>query len=254
MDKFSLYDKLLKSYRKAYPLKTHDNCRKEVVIIWKDIKTRKNVDELVNQKCVEWKDVELKSKSDFFSTRKKHSKQSKSSEVDASATVTESFSNDEKSAEKDSIPDVTSSEDVEINNLSRSLEEVDIGSLKSPPATIVRSYDTPAQMKLQKEIDLYNEEITTLTKRKECGLFTDEMRRDLKKKRELLGRAKAIIKLKRGDMIRKRKHRKQFKQKLAGIIEQFPETRKDLKVSRFRQQSMYQFDRMLKLNFCNFAD
>lgn len=210
------------------------------------IKTQKNVDELVNHKCVEWKEVELKSKSDFFSTWTKHSKALASSEVDASTTVTESCSNgDEKSAEKEPIPDGTSSENVEINNLSRSLEEMEIGSLKSAPAAIVRSYDTPTQMKLQKEIDLYNEEIATLTKRKECGLFTDEM----KKKREMVAQAKDCLKQRRGDMIRKRKNRKEFKKKLAGILEKFPVSKKDLKVSRFSQRSMYQFDQLLKMNF-----
>lgn len=152
MDKFSLYDKLLKSHRKAYPLKSHDKCRKEVVIVWNEMKTQTNVDELVNRKCIEWKAVELKSKSDFFSTWKNHSKpSSESSEVDASTIVTGSCSNDDEiSAEKQPITDGTSSENVQIDTLSRSLEEMDVGSLKSPPAAIVRSYDTPAQMKLQK--------------------------------------------------------------------------------------------------------
>src|ERR1700704_1275964 len=115
MSKFCLYDKLLKSYRKAYPLKSHDVCRKEVVIVWNDIKTQKNVEELVNQKCVEWKDEELKSKSNFFSTWTKHAKQSKSSEIDASTVATESCLNDnEKSAEREHIPDGPSSENLEI--------------------------------------------------------------------------------------------------------------------------------------------
>lgn len=77
-----------------------------------------------------------------------------------------------------------------------------------------------------------NEEIATLSKRKECGLFTDEMRKDLKKKREMVAQAKVLLKKRRGDMIRKRKNRKQFKKKLADILEKFPESKKDLKVSR----------------------
>lgn len=228
MDKYSLYLSLMDAYSKAYPTKTKKQHQCDVNKIWTEIKKEKNCSELVSKKILEYKEKSLQSKSNLFSMWKSFSPISSSS----STTNINVNVNDKNPT-------------VEVKNLSNSFEELELSQSDSQPIQTADLHQTktkvpaPAQEKLQIEVDCINAEIVALTKRKDSGLFTDEMRADLKKKRTKLSALQNSLITKKREMIRKRRNRRQLKEKLAKICEKNPEFKKDLKVSyQFVQESI----------------
>lgn len=83
---------------------------------------------------------------------------------------------------------------------------------------------------MKQEFNFLTAEIAALTNRKDSGLFTEDMRTDLKKKRSLLKEVELKITKTKRDMIRKRKSRMIFKSKLKQIFKTNPDMKKELKV------------------------
>lgn len=221
MDKYSLYQSLLDAYSKAYPLKTKQQHQCDVTKAWNEIKKQQNYSELISKKILEYKEKSLQSKANLFSYWK--SKSNTSTSVQSSNEQTDSN---------------TQSTSGEILNLSNSFEElkVDCDDDQGRPegTKLVLQNDnvpTPAQAKLQQEAGCLTAEIAALTKRKESGLLTDDMRPDLKKKRQKLSSLEKALCIKKSDMLRKRKSRRNFKAKLSKICENNPDVKKELKVS-----------------------
>lgn len=226
MDKYSLYQSLLDAYSKAYPLKTKQQHQCDVTNAWNEIKKQQNYSELVAKKIVEYKEKSHHSKANFFSFWK--SKTGPSTSVPISAN-------------KKSQSNIASSTG-ELLNLSNSFEELNVGvtpndndrrSIETTlaPQNNANVHITPAQMKLAQEVGCLTADIAALTKRKDSGLFTDDMRTDLKKKREKLASLQKKLSVKRRDMIRKRRSRRNFKAKLSKICDNNPDVKKELKVS-----------------------
>ncbi|XP_037030801.1 uncharacterized protein LOC119070532 [Bradysia coprophila] len=187
-------------------------------------KETKNYSELVSKKIVEYKEKSLKSKANLF-----HLWNSKSN---ASVQLN-------SNEQTDSNPQNNTGE---ILNLSNSFEElaVDVtpshppshGNTKETKSTFHNKANdrTPAQLKLQQESACLTAEIVALSKRKESGLFTSDMRAELKKKREKLSSLQKKLCVKRRDMFRKRKSRHNFKAKLSKICDSNPDVKKALKI------------------------
>lgn len=211
------------AYSKAYPTKTKKQHQFDVNKIWTEIKREKNYSELVSKKILEYKEKSLQSKSNLFSMWKSLGTTSSPSSTNMQTDI--------------NTNDLNPSD--EVMSLSNSLEEMkaDLSESDSQPIQTVDLYQTktkipaPAQEKLQLEVDCVNADIVALTKRKDSGLFSDEMRNELKKKRDKLTALQNNLSMKRREMIRKRRNRRQLKNKLAKICEKNPELKKDLKVS-----------------------
>lgn len=230
MDNYSLYKSLSNGYSKAHPTKTKKQCQDDVNKMWNEIKQEKNVSELVSQKVLQYKEKELTAKSTLLSYWNK------------AATT---------SCSKNDLP--TSSSNVEANisdsteiNLSNSFEEFDLNASDATnevqvnndgpsSSTVVKEQviQTPGQYKLQQEINCLTADITALTQRKESGLFSEDMRNDLKQKRASLSKAEVKLRKTQRDMIRKRKSRSEFKNKLTQILEKNPDMQKELKVNSY---------------------
>lgn len=229
-EKNELYHSLRKAYSKAYPLKSSAQVLNEVVKIWTGIKNHKNLSELVSQKCLELKDKELQSKSNFFSRWNKIVQKSSENEPSTQEPL--------HLNQNVSLNDLSSCAPVDGNpvmNSSNSFEELKVtssedGTKKDINIQFSQTKPTPIQTKHQQEIDFLNTEIVALVARKETGLFNEDMRKDLQEKRKLLTETTKKLRRKKGDMIRKRKSRKEFKKKLTEVCDKFPEVKKDLKV------------------------
>lgn len=103
------------------------------------------------------------------------------------------------------------------NAKSTSVEESVVPADTNPnkvPVVSSNPKPTPVQDRLQKEIKFLNVEIVAVTERKESGLFNDDMRKKLCKKRELLTATKKKLRTTEREMKRKRTSRKEFKKKL----------------------------------------
>lgn len=252
MDKNKLFLSLQSNYAKAHPNKTKKEIQDNVVQIWGKIKKEPNLPQLVSEKIQEYKAKQLQSKSNLFG----YWRQVQQNAISGNQVACSSSGNNSSIVKQNNVAsssidknksNTTITDENEISNLTSSLEEMEISvvsnvtdSEKVEPEANVKSITenrefscdvTPAQSKLQKEIDFLNEEIVFLTKRKESGLFDGDMESTLKKKHNLLQSTKTKLKKMRGSMIRKRKYRHEFKKKLAKICDRFPEARKELKVS-----------------------
>lgn len=263
MDKNKLYHSLRDAYSKAYPLKTYVQVRDEVVKIWSELKKNENPDrklsDLVAQKCADLREKQLHLSANFFSAWKKVSQKPSNVESTSSLQITLSSSevtvdefvhNLSDSFEKikvTTIEDDTEMAAASIDEKSTNRQKISVCGDAKPtlikesvvpagtnpikvPVVSSNPKPSPVQNRLQKEIKFLNVEIVALTERKEGGLFNDDMRKELRKKRELLTATKTKLRTMERDMIRKRTSRKQFKKKLNRIFEKFPEVKKDLKV------------------------
>ena len=68
MDREKLYNKLIKAYTNTFGYKLNGKqIQLDVSKIWKDIKTKSNVEELVNKNILGWKTISLESKSKLLS-------------------------------------------------------------------------------------------------------------------------------------------------------------------------------------------
>lgn len=241
MDKSKLYQSLRTAYSKAYPLKTYFQVQDEVVKIWNELKknenTDKNLSDLVAQKCVDLKEKKLQLSANFFSAWKKNSQKpsnvesTSSLQIDLSSSlvvVDESVNNLSNFFEKMEVTSIVDDPKMPVDE--KSVQENVTDANIKVPVVYSNPKPTPVQDRLQKEIKFLNTEIVALTERKESGLFNDDMRNELRKKRELLTTAKKKLHTLEREMIRKRTSRKCYKKKLKQICEKFPEVKKDLKV------------------------
>lgn len=243
MDKNKLFLSLQSSYAKAYPNKNKKEVQDSVVQIWSEIKKKPNLSHLVSEKIQEYKAKELTSKSNLFGYWRQVQRNSGNDGACSSSDNNSSIvaKNNVASSSVDNIsPNTNLIEDNDVSVLSNSLEEVEISVVSNadsnkilPESCVIpiTIHTTPAQSKLEKEISFLNDEIVSLTKRKESGLFDDDMKSTLKKKHEAVKSTKLKLKKLRGSMIRKRKYRSEFKKKLSKLCEKFPEARNELKAS-----------------------
>lgn len=81
-----------------------------------------------------------------------------------------------------------------------------------------------------KEKSFLNEELVSLYKRKNCGLFDDATETSLRVKRRRLDEVNKLIKTKQNDARRQKRIRDKRKRILKTAIEQYPELGKDLSV------------------------
>lgn len=210
------------AYSKAYPLKTKQQHQCDVNKEWNEIKKQPNCSDLLSKKILDYKDKALKSNANLFSFWK-----SKANAVEKVSIEDRNINSNTQNAPGDVL------------NLSNSFEELKIDcnqrddQVRPNETTVVQSKIilTPAQERLKQEAGCLTADISALTKRKESGLFTDDMRSELIKKREKLSALEKKLCIKRRDMLRKRKSRRNFKNKLSKICEKNPDVKKELKVS-----------------------
>ena len=68
MDRGKLYNKLIKAYTNTFGYKLNGKqIQLDVSKIWKDMKTKSNVEELVNENILRWKKISIESKSKLLS-------------------------------------------------------------------------------------------------------------------------------------------------------------------------------------------
>lgn len=220
MDKYSLYKSLLDAYAKAYPTKTKKQHQSDVNSVWNSLKKDKNCATLVSEKVLQYKEHSLKTKSgllSFWKTAKSNKSLSQSRAVPSNNLNSQEIN-------KENL------------NLSNSFEEVELDSHVSDGKVSKGNKDsiqkkTPAQEKLQLELNCLTTDIAALTKRKRGGLMTDDLQKDLQKKRLQLSSVQTKLCVKRRDMLRKRKSRRRFKEKLSKLCENNPDIKKELKVT-----------------------
>lgn len=144
-----------------------------------------------------WKNISKKSDSENIK---------KDSSVLTDADVSPDVAN---SSTENILSQTTATDDGDTSILSTSFEEMDILSTsipvvvdknesitneKSNSEITDSECSTPAQSKLEKENSFLNEEIYSLVKRKESGLFDDEMKSFLEKKEKMLNTSRLRLK------------------------------------------------------------
>ena len=210
MDKNKLYQKLFQTYTNVFfPTKSKEQCQKDVIAKWNEIKNEADLQVKVESLLQEWNAIDMKRKArqlNFWG--KQVATRSKEAAV-ASATPIEFSADSEQFKEPDSDhEDKTNS--IPTNNHSKSKAVV--------------------QEQLKSDIALLDADLVALYKRKTLGFLDEnqekELRLKIKKKEEL----ELKLKHKISDQKRAKKARDDRKAKLAKITEDNPDIKKALKL------------------------
>lgn len=242
MDRNKLFQELYNIYCSAYPQKTKRECQSIVSHIWNDSKKDKNFETVIRDKINDFKQKHLQSKANFFNSWKNSAKKKVHTGNETCSQLVDSSQSEIVGTSSNSDSSIVcgasvSSSNNRMENLSTSFEEMGVSTSDTSKDEDNRNvmsqsslFPTPAQDKLRTEIATLNDDVATLSKIRNNGLFDGEMKTVLDKKRSTLKTKQKLLKKVTKNMIRKRKYRQEFKKKLANICEKYPEAKNELKV------------------------
>ncbi len=258
MDKNQLYQDLYSNYKKAYPYKGGMDVQDFIVNFWNNAKKQTNFFELVTKKIDECKDRQFRHKEKYFAAGSDSSRNLNHEQFDdPDSTTTEnripvkdelqeestSFNINAESMNDESTPweENLIRVEVELNEETDASLNINAQSMNDDPTSWdlinleseTNKISTPAQDRLQQEIDMLDVEIKAMVTETVVGVLDDKFEKCLQKKSTLLEKKKTKLNKMKDENFRKRKERAEFKRKLIYIYEHIPEARAVLQV-KFR--------------------
>lgn len=212
MEKTNLHKKLYDAFVKAHPGKRGKECQSEVNTIWRELKTKTDVEAQVNMKIQNYNLIVLQKKAKLNCFWAGLATKSPSLQM---PNETSNQSNSQISAEA-TIQKKTPEAQVNLSELSES-----DNSNKSR---------TIAQDDINKQINILNSDLIGLYKRKESGLLSSDQEKDLKQKKLDVEKLQKTLSKKIYDQVKQREFRKKKKEILEAACEDNPALASKLKI------------------------